>query len=64
MPLKGLSQSDWGWIISTKKVGAANAVPTFSCGDIDIHNYPQQTIRQEMERHPYSRLHSHPQRQQ
>lgn len=26
---QGLSQSDWGWIISTKKVGAANAVPTF-----------------------------------
>lgn len=25
-----------GWIISTKKVGAANAVPTFSCGDIEI----------------------------
>lgn len=36
MPLRGLSQSDWGWIISTKKVGAANAVPTFSCGDIEI----------------------------
>lgn len=36
---QGLSQSDWGWIISSKKVGAANAVPTFSCGDIEMKTH-------------------------
>ncbi len=36
MPLRGCRKATGVGIISTKKVGAANAVPTFSCGDIEI----------------------------
>ena len=36
MPLRGCRKATGVGLSPQKKVGAANAVPTFSCGDIEI----------------------------